>query len=199
MGFLSFLQGNFHQGHLRSQGNMGGNQCTAIAMIALLFAGLHMAPMSWVQEHIDHVLFQDDGLYQSVINNRYSGDDTVFLFHDDLPSEVDLLERHYSTNLLATYYGGVQTAVMVEANAYSLEDALSRSLLLSNFIIGTFAQSTVAILRNGENIWIFDSHARNFRGFVDGTKRIPCCHSSGQSCPGESGPIPRRAFRRACE
>ena len=24
-------------------------------------------------------------------------------------------------------------------------------------------------------------------------KRIPCCHSSGQSCPGESGPIPRRA------
>ena len=29
------------------------------------------------------------------------------------------------------------------------------------------------------------------------TKRIPCCHSSGQSCPGESGPIPRRAFRRA--
>ena len=31
------------------------------------------------------------------------------------------------------------------------------------------------------------------------TKRIPCCHSSGQSCPGESGPIPRRAFRRAWE
>ena len=30
-----------------------------------------------------------------------------------------------------------------------------------------------------------------------GTKRIPRCHSSGQSCPGESGPIPRRAFRRA--
>ena len=30
-------------------------------------------------------------------------------------------------------------------------------------------------------------------------KRIPCCHSSGQSCPGESGPIPRRAFRRAWE
>ena len=32
-----------------------------------------------------------------------------------------------------------------------------------------------------------------------GTKRIPRCHSSGQSCPGESGPIPRRAFRRAWE
>ena len=30
-------------------------------------------------------------------------------------------------------------------------------------------------------------------------RRIPCCHSSGQSCPGESGPIPRRAFRRAWE
>ena len=30
-------------------------------------------------------------------------------------------------------------------------------------------------------------------------KRIPCCHSSGQSCPGESGSIPRRAFRRAWE
>ena len=135
MGFLGSLQGKFHQGHLRYQGHTGGNQCTAIAMVALIFAGFHMAPMSWVQEHIDHVLFEGDGLYQSVINNRYSGDDTVFLCHDDLPSEVNLLERHYSTNLLATYYGGVQTAAMVEANAYSLEDALSRSLLLSNFII----------------------------------------------------------------
>ena len=37
---------------------------------------------------------------------------------------------------------------------------------------------------------------RYYRG-----KRIPCCHSSGHSCPGESGPIPRRAWesRRAWE
>ena len=30
-------------------------------------------------------------------------------------------------------------------------------------------------------------------------KRIPHCHSSEQSCPGESGPIPRRAFMRTCK
>ena len=31
-------------------------------------------------------------------------------------------------------------------------------------------------------------------GQKSGNKRIPCCHSSGQSCPGKSDPIPRRAW-----
>ena len=29
--------------------------------------------------------------------------------------------------------------------------------------------------------------------------RLPRCHSSGQSCPGESGPFARRSVRRAGE
>ena len=175
MGFLGSLQGNFHQGDLRFQ---GGNQCTAMALIALLFAGFNISPTGWEANHINDILLQGDTLYHSISNSLYPNEESVLLFHNDLPSMVELFDRTFHINLSETFYGGVQTAVLTEANGYSLDNALEQGFAISDFALATFGQSTVALFRQGPDIWVFDSHARDFRGRVDGDGAAVLWHFS---------------------
>jgi hypothetical protein len=72
----------------------------------------------------------------------------------------------------------VISPVLADANAYSLDDALQISFSMSDFVLATFGQSTVGILRKGSTLWLFDSHARDFQVHIDGDGAAVMLHFS---------------------
>lgn len=160
------LLGSLHQGLLRSG---GGTQCSVIALVALIFGAFHIPPNQWIREHIDHVLFEGDSRYDDVIRDRFNGIPTMLL-HNELPNRLQIFDRAYDLAIDSTFFGVVNTSISVPQflGAHTLQDALQISFRHSPFTLGTFNEMTIAIMAIDNAFFVFDSHARNAHGQIDG-------------------------------
>ena len=63
------MQGSIHQGSLGISvlSASFGTQCTAIALIALVFACFKVDVTTWESQHLDTVVFEGDTLYNSIV------------------------------------------------------------------------------------------------------------------------------------
>ena len=59
-----------------------GTQCTAIALIALIFASFKVEINTWAPQHLDTIIFEGDTLYGRFINERFNGDTSRYLSHN---------------------------------------------------------------------------------------------------------------------
>ena len=145
-----------------------GTQCTAIALIALIFASFKVEINTWAPQHLDTIIFEGDTLYGRIINERFNGDTSRYLSHNELPAQFTAFGEVYHQRLVETLFGAVNDQAAVSAaGAVSLQNALSIALNISPQLIGTFGESSVAIFSHRTFFYLFDSHSRNSMGYVD--------------------------------
>ena len=145
-----------------------GTQCTAIALITMIFAGFHVDPDTWQAHHLDTVIYEGDSLYHSIVSSRFQGNVQTLLNHDDLPNTFLSFGINYDQFILSTTFGVVNNLpANNEAGGYTLDDALQFTFTHSDWSLGTFGSSTIAIFFQNEHYFVFDSHSRDIRGYVD--------------------------------
>ena len=176
------MQGSIHQGSLGISvlSASFGTQCTAIALIALVFACFKVDVTTWESQHLDTVVFEGDTLYNSIVQSRYDGDATVYLGHQDLPLEFTAFGARYQQRLGSTFHGAINNRpAVVEAGGHTVIDALEMAFNQSPWLIGTFGGRSVALFRSNDMFFVFDSHSRNAVGQIDSAGRsILLCYDN---------------------
>ena len=176
------MQGSIHQGSLGISvlSASFGTQCTAIALIALVFACFKVDVTTWESQHLDTVVFEGDTLYNSIVQSRYDGDATVYLGHQDLPLEFTAFGARYQQRLGSTFHGAINNRpAVVEAGGHTVIDALEMAFNQSPWVIGTFGGRSVALFRSNDMFFVFDSHSRNAVGQIDSAGRsILLCYDN---------------------
>lgn len=182
------ILGNFHQGCIPGLPAMsGGSQCTAIAVVALLFVAFDLhgrtndnsqsMPVSlhslypWESTVVDHVILEGDRLYSDIIENNFPDNPFHLLSYEDVPSELHVLGQEYLYLPVGTFvYGCVSSQYIdnVESGGVSLQSALNSMFENSNYGLLTIGSSTFALWCESDHFYMFDSHARNMLGEVDG-------------------------------
>ena len=177
-----FVQGSIHQGSLGISvlSASFGTQCTAIALIALVFACFKVDVTTWESQHLDTVVFEGDTLYNSIVQSRYDGDATVYLGHQDLPLEFTAFGARYQQRLGSTFHVAINNRpAVVEAGGHTVIDALEMAFNQSPWLIGTFGGRSVALFRSNVMFFVFDSHSRNAVGQIDSAGRsILLCYDN---------------------
>ena len=69
--------GHYHQENALIFGNNAGYQCTANALVALLFSSL-FAVFEWRTHDVDQILLYGDLLFSNVILDRYQGNNVCY-------------------------------------------------------------------------------------------------------------------------
>lgn len=164
-----FILGHIHQGTLGSMGlsRSFGTQCTAIALVALCFATLHTPPHLWSSDNLDTIVFEGDGLYHRIVDTVYNGDTSVMLAHDDIPSVTCIFDSEYRIEVHFTVYGISERNRVANDDVVTLGNGLTNAFSRSNSVVTTFGSSSVAVFRQRNTYYIFDSHSRNGFGEVD--------------------------------
>ena len=148
------------------QWEVGGTQCTVIALAALLFA-CSVGPNSWTRDTINHILMEGDGLYRYIIDTLHNGNHTQLLGAHDLPNQVSVFNSTFILDFQPTLFGTVGGLANPDFGTITINDALQAGLAASHFVIATLGGQTIAIFSYNQEFFIFDSHARNVFGDPD--------------------------------
>lgn len=149
MPFRSGLQGNIHQGSLSTLGMSlsNGTQCTAIALVALIFAASY-SPNQWASNDLNNIVIEGDRVYQRIVTEHFGGDTSRLPTHEDIPNVVNVFQSDLYFSVLHTFYGIVDgSRPASDTDAHSIGDAVSQSLSVSHFVLGTFRDLTIGILQ----------------------------------------------------
>ena len=156
--------GILHQGN--SMFTFAGAQCTAIALFALscIFLSTHnvtVYPNNWRTEDVDDIIVNGNSLYENLVYQEGMQPFT-FISHSELPSRLSIYG--YDLDIFVHYdmiYGSVDNFAPQNGFYVSLLDGLQTSFQVSDFVISTFNQMTVALFQSNNCFYIFDSHGRN--------------------------------------
>ena len=158
-----FCFGDFCQGSMVSK--YGGFQCTIIALYALAFSSMLTCNV-WNTNEMNNILVNGNTLYTTYIDNYMNGI-PQYIAHDqlDILHSMDImgsiLEPTIYSNL---FYGAVGVHPDVDSLAVNLNNGLEIAFQLSNHVLMTFNElSVAAVVQNGQ-YFIFDSHARDAWG-----------------------------------
>lgn len=153
------IRGSIHQGQVQCRGQCF--QCSLIAVTALLaFYCGQLDFMNLNVNSVDQIVYAGSQLYDRVIHGR-----PHYLEHREIPRNKDIF------NNIELLYGGVGQQGNLSAQSYSIQLAIENAFQMSNFHIFTAGGTTISIFANENNIYLFDSHARDSLGNV--------CHSQG--------------------
>lgn len=170
MALCRSVAGRIHQGN--SVFNYAGVQCTAMAYFAVvtMFTSFYSNtdPSQFNNDVIDNIVIEGNNLYENLIwTNGFNPGQ--YLAHDELPESIStnmgIVETTIYTDIL---YGIVGTSVYPTGiGALSLFDAIHTGFQISDYLICTVGDLTIAIVHNTHNYFIFDSHSRNLLGNVN--------------------------------
>ena len=140
------VNGHFHQGQIIS--NMSGNQCTAIALYALLtaYSLSSLSQSTLLTTHIvDDIVINGHQLYQEIIS--HSNNQTPrYLGHWEIPRNLqhgddDVLVHSYQNVL----FGSVGVNHTIVHGTVNIKDAFPLAFSISNYFLCTFGASTIAV------------------------------------------------------
>lgn len=165
MSLVRTIQGSLHQGSPRFF--HGGSQCTAIAFFALAFFFTYDSTCNFSSGDIDNILIRGDDLYDSIIRDL-GHRENAYLAHFEMPNTVLVA----GVALNAITHSDILFGVVGENNlahdvgATNLMDALETGFYVSDHLLATFQQLSIAINfnRNNGHYFVFDSHSRNMFG-----------------------------------
>ena len=166
------IQGSLHQGDLSFRN--AGAQSTAIALYVLAFAFLSCnnvaeSPSIWNSNTVNQLVRGGDAMYEQVSLQRRLPP-FAYLLHEDLPQNIEIMGNQVNVAVYSDiFYGTVNQNINQETDFHSISfnEGLRNALELSDFVLSTFNDVTIAIFRSGDNLYIFDSHARDTNGYVD--------------------------------
>lgn len=165
MSLLRTIQGSLHQGS--SVFVNGGSQCTAIAFFALALFFSYDFTCNFCSADIDNILFRGDALYGSIIRDLGQRDN-AYLAHYEMPNTVVVdgvaLDAITHPDIL---FGAVgENNLAHDVGATNLMDALETGFYVSDHLLATFQQLSIAINfnRTTEHYFVCNSHSRNIVG-----------------------------------
>lgn len=165
MSLLRTIQGSLHQGS--SVFVNGGSQCTAIAFFALALFFSYDFTCNFSSADIDNILFRGNALYGSIIRDLGQRDN-AYLAHYEMPNTVVVdgvaLDAITHPDILFGVVG--ENNLAHDVGATNLMDALETGFYVSDHLLATFQQLSIAINfnRTTEHYFVFDSHSRNIVG-----------------------------------
>ena len=140
-------------------------KCTAVALIALLTFMKCANNTSFESRDLDEILVEGTSLYRVIAETTgRSG----YLSHNQLTTSVTFRqERCQVSYVLDHFYGTINGEINLEAQQTCFYEAFSQDILLSNFLLLTVNDPTVAIyIDTTHNLfYLFDLHERDFNGF----------------------------------
>ena len=177
------MQGTRHQANIRElEGfHTGGAQCTIMALAALILCSQVVGPSEWCSEIIDYVLWQGDLLYSFIIDTMHGGNHSTHIGHDQLPNSALIYGQSFDVHVLHTLFGMTTMPGDVNIGTVGLQDALSLSLALSGMVLVTIGAESFALIQSGGSLFLFDSHARDRYGNVDGEGTAVLLHFNDQA------------------
>lgn len=166
MSLVRSIQRSLHQGSFVN----GGTQCTAIAFFALALFFTFDITSNFASVDIDNILFQEDGLYGSIVRDL-GHTENAYLAHYEMPNTVIVdgvaLDAITHPDILFGVVG--ENNLAHDVGATNLMDALETGFYISEHLLATFQQTSIAIHfnRNSAHYFVFDSHSRNIVGQHD--------------------------------
>ncbi|VDI62913.1 Hypothetical predicted protein [Mytilus galloprovincialis] len=164
----TFVQGSFHQGDIRF-GLNSGKQCVANCCSALAFSKLKDLTQ-WDQKYLDKVLIYGNDLYSRVSGNNHH------LLISDLPPILDISGKLMQLSLKESISAVIDTSETIDfsefGNSLPLDQALQESLVDYDACFICAYDTSFLALKHGQDLFLFDSHARNEFGLK---------HSNGKS------------------
>ena len=168
----NFLQGNFHQGDTKFEGNRG-QQCVPNCLVAAAL-NCKKTVNRWVRSDMDSILFTGNELYSHM--KASSTVEHNYMLINELPRELDMFDSTFTFNFeesIATMIGGqCENVSWKEFNALPLFEALQMCLLQCHACFLCFNGNTILVGKRNGGFFIFDSHSRSKTGLV---------HENGQS------------------
>ena len=114
---------------------------------------------------MDEILYAGDQLYNYVQSKSAICTENLGPCH--LPSYISLHDNHFHWMLRKTYSGNIDEAFVEEGPFLTLETALIRSLSVHPRALFTCKGYCIALFQQGDNFFVFDSHARDANGISD--------------------------------
>ncbi|CAC5414993.1 unnamed protein product [Mytilus coruscus] len=162
------VQGSFHQGDIRF-GINSGKQCVANCCSALAFSKFKDLN-HWDQKYLDKVLIYGNDLYSRICGNNH------LLLISDLPPMLDISGNLMELSLKESISAVIDTSETIDfsefGNSLPLDQALQESLVDYDACFICAYDTTFLALKYGQDVFLFDSHARNEFGLK---------HSNGKS------------------
>lgn len=159
--------GTLHQGNVYSFGQ--GFQCTIIATVALiaLYSSHYTFPSQWMPTVVDEIVVDGSRLYDDFMQS-ISQRAPRYLAHNEIPHSIFAWNSLYHLHIYDdVFYGIVGHQSNSEALSVNFDEALENSLQISQSLLLTAGDMTVAIFADSSYFYIFDSHARNYAGIPD--------------------------------
>lgn len=165
------ILGNIHQGDKIFRN--AGTQCTVIAYYALAFIHfsstiLDIYPRLMNAQSIDNILLEGNALYErSLISNNF--ENGHYFAHNELPNQVSVGFGSLETCVYPDLFFGVLGISQYEvgSGAISISEALNTGFQISNYMMCTLNDITVALFRLDNHCYIFDSHSRDMHGNIN--------------------------------
>lgn len=141
----------------------GGSQCTAIAFFALALFFSYDFTCNFSSADIDNILFRGDALYGSIIRDLGQRDN-AYLAHYEIPNTVVVdgvaLDAITHPDILFGVVG--ENNLAHDVGATNLMDALETGFYVSDHLLATFQQLSIAINfnRTTEHYFVFEQKYR---------------------------------------
>lgn len=161
--------GTFHQGNKIFRN--AGSQCSAIAYFAILV--FYLCSIGMINSNIsgfnsttaDLIVSEGNKLYENIID-EHGFQQGHFLAHDELPSSFTTGIGEIQTTVYPDMLYGIVGQDIYDhgVGAVSLMDAINTGFQISDFLICTFNDLTIAFFQSDDNYFVFDSHSRDMHG-----------------------------------
>ncbi|XP_071948934.1 uncharacterized protein [Antedon mediterranea] len=155
-------QGNFNQGDFRF-GNSAGKQCVANALISMLYLQkknvFELKPCN-----LDEILTIGNELYYYIQKDSTMNEELLLV--TELPKELNVLDDTFRLNYSESTYGILEGNHEEFSLCVNLGQALQKALCNSGACFMNFHGCTFAIIKNSSGYFVFDSHSRNYDGYL---------------------------------
>ena len=161
------VQASSHQGDNSLFFHHAGQQCAGIAFISLLYSTIHPVG-TWREQDLDKLLIAGDRLhFFQVCCLRYKVGVNQKLHVDELP--IKLRAFGYDFHVDTVIFGGTTMQEREDEDVLELQQVLERSVQQNSFgFVLRFEDYCVACINSYGEWFLFDSHARDNNGMVDG-------------------------------
>ena len=154
------LLGSLHQVHAMFEN--AGLQCTGICLEAFRYS-LHKPATQWNSQDVDRILIQGNELYDKCVSGdpemlRINQLPTLFV-HGKTTYHLEVADNQTKIGYIMETISGNMQHIMVP-----LITAIQDTFLVSQFVFLIFRETTVALLRDDDKYFVFDSHARSRDG-----------------------------------
>ncbi|XP_062580740.1 uncharacterized protein LOC134242656 [Saccostrea cucullata] len=161
---LAVVQGSFHQGDPRF-GRNSGKQCVANSLSAIAHSKLKDVD-KWDQAYLDNVLIEGNEIYTWIHGTN------DLLLMSDLPEMIEISEKMMHVRKKDSITATIDTTGTIDFSAFDnclpLDLAIQEALLDSDGCFICAIDKTFMVMKFNHSFYLFDSHARNSFGLVDG-------------------------------